>query len=152
MPGTSPVLRFHSIPSMDPTMVHRSPSQLFPICTDGPSMAIDGFQLWPNALWSHGSLLEMQISNFNLLTFPFQPIYALLRLKITHFLPKLWFFSIGCCSASSSGDVRNVSGRHIMHCRQKMQFSFEIHQKYSEIVSKTEIFRYNNARSEDLSI
>ena len=116
------------------------PSHLFPMGIDGPSIAIDGFQLWPNALWPLGSLLEMQISNFDQLTFLFQTLQALSRLKITHFdfLPRHWFFSIGCCSTSSSGDVRKVSGRHIMQFRRKIQFSFEIHQIQGEIVSKTE--------------
>ena len=55
-------------PIDQPIAAHRSPSQLLPI--DGHRW----ISIMTQLVVALGSLLEMEISNFNQLTFPFQPI------------------------------------------------------------------------------
>ena len=64
-----------------PIEAHRWPSQLFPMGIDGPSM---GFELSPSAWGQLWSIFGLNISKFNLLSFPFEPEQAFSSLKITY--------------------------------------------------------------------
>ena len=90
-----PVLRLHSIPSMGPSKPIDGPSMVHRWPIDGhrnffrwasmdhrwPSM---GFELSPSAWGQLWSIFGLNISNFNLLSFPFEPEQAFSSLKITY--------------------------------------------------------------------
>ena len=86
-----PVLRLHSIPSMGPSQSidghrwpidgHRNFFRWASMDHRWPSM---GFELSPSAWGQLWSIFGLNISNFNLLSFPFEPEQAFSSLKITY--------------------------------------------------------------------
>ena len=72
-----PVLRLHSIPSMGPSKPIDGHRNFF-------RWASMGFELSPSAWGQLWSIFGLNISNFNLLSFPFEPEQAFSSLKITY--------------------------------------------------------------------
>ena len=89
----TPVLRLHSTPSM----AHRWPIDGHRNFFRWPSM---GFELWPSAWGQLWSIFGLNISNFNLFSFPFEPEQAFSSLKIIY---------IGTLSLNCLKKMKNVA-------------------------------------------